>query len=96
MSSSDAGEIAVIILAAGQGTRMRSSRAKVLHEICGRSMLGHVLERAPHPDADRLALCRVEVGDEVLEIVCGAPNVAAGQKVAVAPVGARLTCPYVS
>jgi bifunctional UDP-N-acetylglucosamine pyrophosphorylase/glucosamine-1-phosphate N-acetyltransferase len=39
-------ELAVIILAAGQGTRMNSSRAKVLHEICGRSMLGHVMTSA--------------------------------------------------
>ncbi len=47
--------------------------------------VGHVLERGPHPNADRLSLCRVEVGEgEPLEIVCGAPNVAAGQKVAVA------------
>ncbi|GAA4915219.1 bifunctional UDP-N-acetylglucosamine diphosphorylase/glucosamine-1-phosphate N-acetyltransferase GlmU [Streptomonospora salina] len=34
---------AVIVLAAGEGTRMKSRRPKVLHEICGRSMLGHVL-----------------------------------------------------
>ncbi|MEY3149493.1 MAG: bifunctional UDP-N-acetylglucosamine diphosphorylase/glucosamine-phosphate N-acetyltransferase, partial [Actinomycetota bacterium] len=32
-----------IVLAAGEGTRMKSSRAKVLHEIAGRSLLGHVL-----------------------------------------------------
>jgi phenylalanyl-tRNA synthetase beta chain len=53
--------------------------------------VGHVLERAPHPDADRLSLCRVDLGDgEPLEIVCGAPNVAAGQKVAVAVAGTEL------
>ena len=39
-------ELAVIILAAGQGSRMKSSRAKVLHELCGRSMLGHVVASA--------------------------------------------------
>jgi phenylalanyl-tRNA synthetase beta chain len=54
-------------------------------------IVGHVLERRAHPDADRLSLCRVDVGgEEPLEIVCGAPNVAAGQKVAVASVGAEL------
>ncbi len=54
-------------------------------------VVGHVLEAAPHPDADRLRVCRVDVGGEApLEIVCGAPNVAAGQRVAVALVGARL------
>jgi bifunctional UDP-N-acetylglucosamine pyrophosphorylase/glucosamine-1-phosphate N-acetyltransferase len=39
----DNGPVAVVVLAAGQGTRMRSSLAKVLHAMCGRSMLGHVL-----------------------------------------------------
>jgi tRNA-binding EMAP/Myf-like protein len=54
--------------------------------------VGHVVERAKHPNADRLSLCRVDLGDGApVEIVCGAPNVAAGQKVAVASPGAR--CP---
>src|SRR2546423_8561471 len=35
-----------IVLAAGEGTRMRSSRPKVLHEVAGRSLLGHVLTAA--------------------------------------------------
>jgi phenylalanyl-tRNA synthetase beta chain len=53
--------------------------------------VGHVLERRAHPDADRLSVCRVDVGaGEPLDIVCGAPNVAAGQKVAVATVGTEL------
>ena len=53
--------------------------------------VGEVLERAAHPNADRLSVCRVDVGaGEPLEIVCGAPNVAAGQKVAVARVGTKL------
>ena len=53
--------------------------------------IGLVLERRAHPDADRLSVCRVDVGGaEPLEIVCGAPNVAAGQKVAVATVGTQL------
>ncbi len=54
-------------------------------------IVGEVLERDAHPDADKLSLCRVDVGqDEPLQIVCGAPNVAAGQKVAVATVGTVL------
>ena len=36
-------DIAVVILAAGQGTRMKSRRAKVLHDLCGRSILEHVV-----------------------------------------------------
>jgi phenylalanyl-tRNA synthetase beta chain len=53
--------------------------------------VGQVLERRAHPDADRLSVCRVDLGaGEPLEIVCGAPNVAAGQKVAVAALGSEL------
>ena len=33
-----------IVLAAGEGTRMKSARPKVLHEVAGRSLLGHVLD----------------------------------------------------
>ncbi|MDR3174980.1 MAG: phenylalanine--tRNA ligase subunit beta [Desulfovibrio sp.] len=51
---------------------------------------GLVLACAKHPEADKLSVCRVDVGDEVLDIVCGAPNVAAGQKVAVVRVGVTL------
>jgi phenylalanyl-tRNA synthetase beta chain len=50
---------------------------------------GRVLEAERHPDADRLSVCRVDVGrNEPQTIVCGAPNVAAGQSVAVALPGA--------
>ena len=53
--------------------------------------IGHVVAREKHPDADKLSLCRVDVGEgEPLEIVCGAPNVAAGQRVPVALVGVAL------
>ena len=54
-------------------------------------VVGRVLDAQPHPDADRLKVCKVEVGqDEPADIVCGAPNVAAGQTVAVALPGARM------
>ncbi|HNE49750.1 MAG TPA: phenylalanine--tRNA ligase subunit beta [Chitinophagales bacterium] len=53
-------------------------------------VVGHVLEREKHPDADKLSICKVDVGNEVLQIVCGAPNVAAGQKVIVALVGTKI------
>lgn len=52
---------------------------------------GEVKTREKHPDADKLSVCTVDVGGgELLQIVCGAPNVAAGQKVPVALVGATL------
>jgi phenylalanyl-tRNA synthetase beta chain len=51
---------------------------------------GELLEVSRHPRADRLSLTRVRVGDEVLEIVCGATNIAAGQRVPVALPGAVL------
>ncbi len=52
--------------------------------------IGKVLEAGPHPNADKLRVCRVDVAGEELEIVCGAANVRAGLTVAVARVGARL------
>ncbi len=54
-------------------------------------VIGEVLTSTPHPNADKLKLTTVNVGNaEPLNIVCGAPNVAAGQKVVVATVGATL------
>ncbi|MDP6550142.1 MAG: phenylalanine--tRNA ligase subunit beta, partial [Dehalococcoidia bacterium] len=56
----------------------------------GQAFVGLVQEVRPHPQADRLRLCQVSTGSEEFEVVCGAPNVAAGQKVCFAKVGARL------
>ena len=54
-------------------------------------VVGEVLTCVPHPDADKLKLTTVNIGkEENLQIVCGAPNVAAGQKVIVATVGATI------
>jgi phenylalanyl-tRNA synthetase beta chain len=53
-------------------------------------IIGEVLETEQHPNADKLKLTKVSTGNEVLQIVCGAPNVAAGQRVVVAPVGATI------
>ncbi len=54
-------------------------------------VVGEVLTREKHPDADRLSITTVNLGEgEPVQIVCGAPNVAAGQKVLVATVGATL------
>ena len=54
-------------------------------------VVGHVIECAQHSNADRLKVTKVDVGTgEILQIVCGAPNVAVGQKVPVATVGTTL------
>lgn len=53
-------------------------------------IIGEVLECVDHPDSDHLHVCKVNIGSEVLQIVCGAPNVKAGIKVIVAQVGASL------
>lgn len=51
-------------------------------------VVGYVKDKEKHPNADKLSICKVDVGTDELQIVCGAPNVEAGQKVVVAKVGA--------
>ena len=50
-------------------------------------VVGKILERKPHPDSDHMSVCRVDVGNETLQIVCGAPNCDAGNVVPVALIG---------
>ncbi|MEK5305087.1 MULTISPECIES: phenylalanine--tRNA ligase subunit beta [Bacillus] len=54
-------------------------------------VVGHVIEREQHPNADKLNKCLVDIGEDApVQIICGAPNVDKGQHVAVATVGAVL------
>ena len=53
-------------------------------------IIGKVLECVDHPDSDHLHVCQVDTGESVRQIVCGAPNVRAGQKVIVALPGCIL------
>ena len=53
-------------------------------------VVGEVIECEMHPDSDHLHVCKVNIGTEILQIVCGAPNVRKGLKVIVALVGAVL------
>ncbi len=53
-------------------------------------VVGRLVDVAQHPNADKLSVCRVDVGGEALQIVCGAPGIKAGQHVPVALIGARL------
>ena len=63
-------------------------------EIVGGGMddvvVAQVVEKAQHPNADKLSLCKVNDGSEILTIVCGAQNFKAGDKVALAKIGATL------
>lgn len=53
-------------------------------------VIGEVKDVENHPDSDHLNICKVDIGNELLQIVCGAPNVRVGLKVIVAKVGAKL------
>ena len=57
---------------------------------CTNLVIGKVIECTMHPDSDHLHICKVDIKDEILDIVCGAPNVRVGIKVIVAKVGAVL------
>ena len=59
--------------------------------IAPKVVVGKVLEKVKHPDADKLNICQVDIGLETVQIVCGAKNVDAGQFVPVAVVGCRLS-----
>lgn len=65
---SAAREIAVVVLAAGKGTRMKSARAKVLHDLCGIPMLGHIQKVAEAVSAARLIVVIGRDADEVRRI----------------------------
>ena len=71
---------------------MAGVEAGEIHRIgdWGECLVGQVIAVQPHPQADRLRLCQVNTGSEEVEVVCGAPNVDAGQKICFARPGARL------
>jgi len=66
------------------------------YDSCGKLLpvsnlvIGEVVECIDHPDSDHLHICKVNIGTEILQIICGAPNVRAGLKVIVALDGAKL------
>ncbi|MCK1823053.1 bifunctional UDP-N-acetylglucosamine diphosphorylase/glucosamine-1-phosphate N-acetyltransferase GlmU [Streptomyces sp. XM83C] len=71
---------AVVVLAAGEGTRMKSATPKVLHEICGRSLVGHVLAAARELDPENLV---VVVGHAREKVVAHLEETAPGVRTAV-------------
>lgn len=58
------------------------------YDLSPKFVVGYVKDKKPHENADKLNVCRVDVGNEELQIVCGAPNVETGQHVVVAKIGA--------
>jgi bifunctional UDP-N-acetylglucosamine pyrophosphorylase/glucosamine-1-phosphate N-acetyltransferase len=81
---SDSRPAAVIILAAGEGTRMKSALPKVLHPVCGRSLMGHVVAAASELDPERLIVVvghsREQVAAEALRQAPGADIVTQDQQ----------------
>lgn len=71
------------------GLEVEEVRGPILND--DKIVVGYVKECVQHPNADKLNLCQVDVGEgELSQIVCGAPNVSEGQHVIVAKPGARL------
>lgn len=66
----------------------KAGREKITPDLSPKFVVGYVLTRENHPDATRLNVTTVDVGEETLQIVCGAKNVDKGQKVVVAKPGA--------
>ena len=84
IESEDLKELAVKITKAGINVE------KVITNHIDHLVIGEVLECIDHPNSDHLHICKVNVGNEVTQIVCGASNVRAGIKVIVALPGAIL------
>ncbi len=82
----DAGELAELLTASGTSVEA-VERAGGEWKGC---VVGRVLQVSPHPSADRLSVCRVDVGGSTRDIVCGAPNVRPGMACPVALPGGRL------
>ncbi len=81
------GDFSHLLTMAGLEVEEEETVAPIFDKI----VIAEVLEVAKHPNADRLSVCRVDIGSaETQQIVCGAPNVAAGQKVPCALPGANL------
>jgi len=71
-------------------TGSKAEEVIVLREDVSNVVVGKILSVEPHPNADKLLICKVDVGKEIIQVVTGAKNVAAGQLVPVALHGAKL------
>ncbi len=84
IENEDLNELAVKVTKAGVNVE------KVMKNRIDNLVIGYVKECIDHPDSDHLHVCQVDIGDKVVQIVCGAPNVRAGLKVLVALPGCIL------
>jgi phenylalanyl-tRNA synthetase beta chain len=80
------GELADLLTMLGLEVERIEPRGEGLDSV----VVAQVLEKIPHPNADNLSLCKVNNGQEILDIVCGARNFQAGDKVALAQIGTVL------
>lgn len=89
----DADRVAEILTSIGLEVESMEIAEKIPGGLAG-VVVAHVCECVDHPDSDHLHITKVDTGSgEPLQVVCGAPNVAAGQKVLLATVGTRLPAP---
>lgn len=86
LSASDAADLAHRLTMAG----LEVDALNLLGEALSGVVIAEVLDLQPHPNADKLRIAQVNNGQETLQIVCGAANVAVGIKVPLAQIGAKL------
>ena len=86
----DLGDISTEEICEGLNSIGQEVEALKRIRIADKVVVGFVEECEKHPDADKLNVCKVNIGSEITQIVCGAKNVAKGQYVAVSVVGAVL------
>ena len=56
----------------------------------GDFIIGEVVKEEKHPNADKLKICKVNIGNKIIDVVCGAPNVTKGMKAVYAPPGSTI------
>jgi len=64
-------QLAAVVLAAGKGTRMKSATVKVLHQVCGRAMVEHVLTAVRDAGVQKTVLVVGQQGQQVMELLGG-------------------------
>ena len=82
-TNADVGTIARTLTMTGLEVEHIEDRAKDLAPFT----IGYVVEAVQHPNADKLRVCKVDTGQGVVQVVCGAPNARTGMKGVFAPVG---------